>query len=312
MEQSPPDLSQGSDHPDGWAGAGPRTNQAGARAARAGTATRAASLPGLPPLPPPGASRPLPGASLPPASRDRFGVLAFGDSITNGGGELQWGVALQSWALWLARGLGLPYSGYAADAAQVPDVLSEQIPAFLRRAVHADGPYDIGCLYIGVNDVRDLRWHAESFSAGFEAALAFLAARCERVLTITPPLDLGRPRAGAKVAELGALIRAAARAHSALVLDLSHFRARNLVMTDHVHPTAFGQIAIAERALELLAADGVHVRVRPSQLIRFETSRRGRLRGDLAYLYRHAKVTGRSLRITALTRLRAVVETAPT
>ena len=40
----------------------------------------------------------------------RLGVLAFGDSITNGGGELQWGVALQSWALWVARALGLPYT----------------------------------------------------------------------------------------------------------------------------------------------------------------------------------------------------------
>ena len=46
-----------------------------------------------------------------PASR--LGVLAFGDSITNGGGELQWGVALQSWALWVARGLGLPFTSYA-------------------------------------------------------------------------------------------------------------------------------------------------------------------------------------------------------
>ncbi len=49
----------------------------------------------------------------------RHGVLAFGDSITNGGGELQWGVALQSWALWTARGLGLPYTGCAVDGADV-------------------------------------------------------------------------------------------------------------------------------------------------------------------------------------------------
>ena len=49
----------------------------------------------------------------------RLGVLAFGDSITNGGGELQWGVALQSWALWTARGLGLPYTGFAVDGAGV-------------------------------------------------------------------------------------------------------------------------------------------------------------------------------------------------
>ena len=48
----------------------------------------------------------------------RLGVLAFGDSITNGGGELQWGVALQSWALWVARGLGLPYTTYAVDGAR--------------------------------------------------------------------------------------------------------------------------------------------------------------------------------------------------
>ena len=41
------------------------------------------------------------------AARDRrLGVLAFGDSITNGGGELQWGVALHSWAQWVAAEIG--------------------------------------------------------------------------------------------------------------------------------------------------------------------------------------------------------------
>src|SRR5215216_480775 len=63
-----------------------------------------------------------------------LGVLAFGDSITNGGGELQWGVALQSWALWTARALGLPYTPYASDGGTVRTVLDEQIPAFERRA----------------------------------------------------------------------------------------------------------------------------------------------------------------------------------
>ena len=41
------------------------------------------------------------------------------------------------------------------------------------------------------------------------------------------------------------------------MLDLRGFGARNLVMADHVHPTAFGQVAIAERALDVLAADGL-------------------------------------------------------
>src|SRR2546421_1221827 len=87
--------------------------------------------------------------------RCRLGVLAFGDSITNGGGELQWGVALQSWALWVARGLGLPYSGYAADGARASDVVTHQIPAFEATA-GGEARYDLGCLYIGVNDVRSI------------------------------------------------------------------------------------------------------------------------------------------------------------
>jgi phospholipase/lecithinase/hemolysin len=70
-------------------------------------------------------------------------------------------------------------------------------------------------------------------------------------------------------------------------------------MTDHVHPTAFGQIAIAERALAVLAADGLAAPRRPSALIRYETTRWRRLRGDLTYLYRHAKVTARSVAVRA-------------
>jgi lysophospholipase L1-like esterase len=216
-----------------------------------------------------------------------LGVLAFGDSITNGGGELQWGVALQSWALWVARGLGLPYMSYATDGARVGDVVGAQIPAFVSRS---DGRYDLGCLYIGVNDVRALDWDAAAFEPEFRSALDFLRSRCDRVLTVTAPLDLGRPRAGAKVGELNEVVRRG----GALVLDLSDFGARNLVMADHVHPTAFGQIAIAEKALDVLAADGMVVQVRPSTLITYEITPWKRLRGDLTYAYRHAKVSARS------------------
>jgi hypothetical protein len=73
------------------------------------------------------------------------------------------------------------------------------------------------------------------------------------------------------------------------VLDLRDFGARNRVMADAVHPTAFGQIAIAERALDVLAADGMDVRVRPHTLIAYETTRWGRLRGDVTYVYRRLK-----------------------
>jgi lysophospholipase L1-like esterase len=218
----------------------------------------------------------------------RLGVLAFGDSITNGGGELQWGVALQSWALWTARGLGLPYTGFAVDGATADDVVRQQLPAFLDRS--PDGAlYDVGCLYVGVNDVRAPGWDERRFEEGIGSSLGFLRARCDRVLAVTIPLDLGRPRAGRAVEQANAVIERAAREHGALVLDLRGFGARNLVMADAVHPTAFGQIAIAERALDVLAADGMTVRVRPSTLIVYDTTRWKRLRGDATYVYRRLK-----------------------
>jgi lysophospholipase L1-like esterase len=227
----------------------------------------------------------------------RLGVLAFGDSITNGGGELQWGVALQSWALWTARGLGLPYTGYARDGARAADLVREQLAAFAADAA-AGGRYDVGALYIGVNDVRAPDWDAEGFARDHARALSTLVERCDRVLCVTIPLDLGRPL-GAHVEAGNAIVLANARAAGALVLDLRGFRGRALVMTDHVHPTAFGQIAIAERALAVLAADGLPTRRPPRGLIAYETTRIGRLRGDATYAYRHAKVSARAAWIRA-------------
>lgn len=214
------------------------------------------------------------------------GVLAFGDSITNGGGELQWGVALQSWALWTARGLGLPYTGYAVDGARAAHVAEVQVPAFVERTALPDARYDVGCLYAGVNDVRAPDFDAGAFEAAYASVASFLAARCERVLVVMLPLDLGRPRASGVDAGNAAILRVAADV-GALVLDLRAFGARNLVMTDHVHPTAFGQVWIAERALEVLAADGMAVRVRPSSLITpgGRTAFRA-LQGDWTYVYR--------------------------
>lgn len=239
-------------------------------------------------------------------SNCRLGVLAFGDSITNGGGELQWGVALQSWAMWVARGLGLPFTGYAMDGATVVDVVHAQIPAFERQNARRDASYELGCLYIGVNDVRTADWNAAQFEELFREALDFLSSRCDLLLTLLAPLDLGRPRAGFKVHELNAAVARVASAGGALVLDLSGFGARNLLMPDHVHPTAFGQIAIAERALRLLEDRGARVRAHPSTLISYRTTRWGRLRGDAGYVYRRARITGRTIRALTMSRAASV------
>jgi lysophospholipase L1-like esterase len=218
-----------------------------------------------------------------------LGVLAFGDSITNGGGELQWGVALQSWALWTARGLGLPYSGYAVDGASIDTVVEVEVPRFLRAGPDAGARFDVGCLYIGVNDVRGVDWDEAYFEPRYRQALEFLAARCERTLTATIPLDLGRPRAGAKVEDANRLIERNARDVRALVVDLRSFKGRRLLMADQVHPTAFGQIAIACKALEVLAADGAEVRVDPWELVDWEETAIGKARGDGTYAYRRSK-----------------------
>ncbi len=223
-------------------------------------------------------------------------MLAFGDSITNGGGELQWGVALQSWAQWVARGLGLPYSGYAVDGARAADLVGGQLPLFERTAARPDARRDLGCLYIGVNDVRTADFSPGDFERDFRTALDFLASRCDRVLAVTIPHRLGVPRTDAKaLADVNGAIERGAGEAGALVLDLRDFGARNLVMADRVHPTAFGQIAIAQRALAVLARDGMATRVQPRSLIAFETTWSGRLRGDLTYTRRYLKEVWRGL-----------------
>jgi lysophospholipase L1-like esterase len=216
-------------------------------------------------------------------------VLAFGDSITNGGGELQWGVALQSWALWVARALGLPFTSYAFDGATAAHVVREQLASFQRCTAHPDARYDLGCLYIGINDVRGHDFDPARFAADHTRALRFLTARCDRTLALTAPLRLGVPPAGAKVRELNAKIERGARHRGALLVDLSAFGARNQVMADRVHPTAFGQVAIAERALAVLARDGLPAHVQPASLISYDPTRLGRLRGDFSYVYRSLK-----------------------
>jgi lysophospholipase L1-like esterase len=246
------------------------------------------------------------------------GVLAFGDSITNGGGELQWGVALQSWALWVARALGLDFTSFATDGARAADVVGAQLVAARERSATPKARYRLGCLHIGVNDVRALDWEPEAFAADLGTVLVFLAERCERIVVLTIPVDLGRPRAGARVEVANAAIEAAvgemrARAPipggpaetedagvKATIVDLRGFRGRGVLMADHVHPTALGQVAIAERVLDRLAAAGERIYARPRELVHYETTRIGRLRGDLTYAYRHAKVSARGAWFRAL------------
>lgn len=177
----------------------------------------------------------------------RLGLLAVGDSITHGGGEPLLGVQCRPWPLWLARALALPYTNLAVEGACVPDVLDDQL-----TQVHAD--YDVACLYIGVNDVRRPAFDAAAFERDYAGALAALRPRAERVLTCTIPLDLGRPRAGAKVGVANDAIRRLSATHDAVCVELGDLRGRPLLLPDAVHPTAVGQLEIADRAARALGA----------------------------------------------------------
>ena len=221
------------------------------------------------------------------------GILAFGDSITHGGGALQRDIATQSWAQWTARGLGMPFTSYAVDGARLEAVVEEQIPAWRERSARPDARYDLGCLYAGANDVRAPGWDAGAFGRRYREVVAVLAERCDRVLTVTLPLDLGRPRAPVAVEQANREIEAAASEYGALVVDLRDFGGPEHVAADHIHPTAFGQIEIAERALDVLARAGVDVKVRPSQIILPKARTPARVAGA------RARYAGASVRVVA-------------
>lgn len=210
----------------------------------------------------------------------RLGLVALGDSITVGEGNMVCGVPCRSWALWLAEALDLPFTSRAVNGAVTPDVLGLQLPA-----VRAD--YDVGCLYIGVNDVRAPGFDLTAYERDLRAIASGLAARCTRTLMVTLPLDLGRPPAGAKVAEANATVRAAAAGVGATVAHLDDLGGWTLVLPDTVHPTALGQLEIADRAALALGAPR-----RPSEAA--GATKLGP-RGRASYGRTHARMLARDL-----------------
>ncbi|MDQ3631846.1 MAG: GDSL-type esterase/lipase family protein [Actinomycetota bacterium] len=200
---------------------------------------------------------------------ERSGLVALGDSITYGEGGIVLGVDGRSWALWLAQALDLPYTNYATSGARVRDVLADQLPRVQRS-------YDVGALYIGVNDVRDHDFDPAVYFRGVRLAAEGLATGCHHLLLLTLPRELGRPRAGAKVGTANASIRAAATASGATVVALDDLRGRRWMLPDAVHPTALGQLEIADRAAQALGTA-----LLPSARTPPKTARRAEIRFEL-------------------------------
>jgi hypothetical protein len=157
------------------------------------------------------------------------------------------GVTPLSWAQWLARALDLPFTCYAVNGSTAADVLAQQLPR-----VRAD--YDVATLYVGVNDVRRDDWDPAAYERDLDALAAGLAARAERLLLLTLPHDLGRPTCAPKPVACSEIVRRVAGRHGAVVADLTDFGGWTHVLPDVVHPTAIGQLDMADRAARALGA----------------------------------------------------------
>jgi lysophospholipase L1-like esterase len=175
-------------------------------------------------------------------------VLALGDSILCGPEEGAFGVPPRVWPQWLAETLDLPFHRLARPGAFAGDLET----GFLGRL---RGDYALACVGIGTNDVRSLDWNARSYAASLERILAAAGSAAERVCVATVPLDLGRPRAGAKVAELNAIVGDCAASTGSTVVELADLTGWRLLFPDAVHPTALGQLEIARRAADALDLD---------------------------------------------------------
>jgi lysophospholipase L1-like esterase len=211
------------------------------------------------------------------AGEPRLGLVALGDSITVGEGSMALGITPLSWAQWLARALDLPFRSYAVNGAYTPDVLDLQLP-------RVRGSHDIAALYVGANDVRAPGFDVTAYERDLDALAAGLAARADRLLMLTLPEDLGRPSCAPKPAIANVAVRRVAARHGAALADLADFGGWTLVLPDVVHPTALGQLEIADRAALALGAA-----LRPSALV---ADRRGH---DARYVPAHARALARDL-----------------
>lgn len=174
------------------------------------------------------------------------GMVALGDSITRGRGMVPaYGADPRSWAAWLAEAMGLAVLNLGADGAGAAGVRAEQLP-------RVEPGWDVAALYVGVNDARRPDFDGRAFEADVAAIVQGLAERAATVVVLTVPLDLGRPRAGEDVVTANSILRAAAAEVGAVVVSLEDFGGWRHVLPDAVHPTALGQVEVADRAAAAL------------------------------------------------------------
>ena len=178
----------------------------------------------------------------------RRGLVALGDSITNGHGEPALGVTMQSWAQWLAEALGAAV--HQARARRRP----RGATCWPSRSRAWKAPTtSAACTRASTTPARPTGTPAPT-ARPLRATASALAACSERLLLCTLPADLGRPRAAPKPRAASAIVRAVAGDHDAALADLDDLAGPPWLLPDAVHPTARGQLEIADRAARALGA----------------------------------------------------------
>jgi hypothetical protein len=214
----------------------------------------------------------------------RRGVVVVGDSISYAEGHRLLGVTMRSWAQWLAMALELPYTCLAVPGATAPEVVRAQVPR-LR------GPYDIGCVLVGTNDVDDPAFDPAHYERELVAACQAVGRQSDVLLLATLRSAAGVPPYGRRALEANDVVRRTAQATGAILCDAADVDGWLLVHPDAVHLTAIGQLELADRAAQALAAAGVPVARMPSQLVERRDGRLARMRhaltrhGPLRLLY---------------------------
>jgi hypothetical protein len=164
-----------------------------------------------------------------------MGVVALGDSLVD---------ADQSWAYWLSRAMGLPLRRVSAGGSLSRDVL-RQLPEL------RGGRYDVACLTVGTNDIL-LDWDRDAFADNLATIVGAAKASADRVVAPTISLGLASfPGTGAEFRRRVVQANSVIHDSGVLVVSGSDLRGPRTMSADRIHPTATGQLVLADRAAEL-------------------------------------------------------------
>jgi hypothetical protein len=184
------------------------------------------------------------------------GLVGLGDSLTYANQSPKLGrLRPQSWALWLAEALELPFTNLAFNGARSTDVLSYQVPR-LR------GPYELGTLNVGTNDLVTQPFDIVEFQRTLRAVVEAMGRHADRLLFLSIATDSGERKHRSRCDAVNDLFADLADEAGAPLVRIDDFVGWRLILPDR-HPTAVGQLTIARRAADALRSDGVPVPIEP-------------------------------------------------